>query len=254
MRILRHLLLLATLANLAACAVPTEPDGTIIRGPGGANTGTVSSPLGGAEQPAQPSRATARAFVQMVDRVEPVAERLCRERNPGANCDFVILVDDRPGLPPNAFQTLDESGQPIIVFTLSLIADLDNVNEMAFVLAHETGHHVAGHIARSQESARAAAAVFGGLAGVSGASDEAIRAAAEIGAAVGARRYSKEFELEADAVGTEITVLAGYNPLIGAEFFFRIPDPGDRFLGSHPANTDRVNVVRATAARMGFVS
>ena len=70
----------------------------------------------------------------------------------------------------------------------------------------------------------------------------------ELGAEVGARRYSKDFELEADALGTIITKRAGYDPLRGAEFFFRIPDPGDRFLGTHPPNGARLETERRTAA------
>jgi len=64
--------------------------------------------------------------------------------------------------------------------------------------------------------------------------------------------YSKDFELEADALGTVITAQAGFDPLLGADFFFRIPDPGNSFLGTHPANADRVAIVRRTAARFGF--
>ena len=60
--------------------------------------------------------------------------------------------------------------------------------------------------------------------------------ATKLGAQVGARSYSKDFELEADALGTVITHRAGFSPLKGAAFFTRIPDPGDRFLGTHPPN------------------
>ena len=65
---------------------------------------------------------------------------------------------------------------------------------------------------------------------------------------VGARSYSKNFELEADALGTIITARAGYDPLRGAEFFARIPDPGDKFLGTHPPNASGLDTVRRTAA------
>ena len=61
-----------------------------------------------------------------------------------------------------------------------------------------------------------------------------------------------QFELEADELGTVIAVRAGYNPLIGAGFFTKIPDPGDKFLGTHPPNGDRLAVVRRTAAQLGF--
>ena len=44
---------------------------------------------------------------------------------------------------------------------------------------------------------------------------------------------------------------AGFDPRVGAAFFDRIPDPGDQFLGSHPANADRKRVVAATVAQLG---
>lgn len=198
-------------------------------------------------------RALARSFVAVVAAVEPVAEAQCRARNPGVNCDFQIVVDERPGQPANAFQTLDDAGRPIIAFTLALIGDLENPDELAFVLSHETAHHILGHLARQRQNATLGAQVFGTLAGTfSGGDAQQVRDAQQLGAAVGARSYSKDFELEADALGTEIVVAAGYNPLRGAAFFFRIPDPGDRFLGTHPPNAERVAVVRQTAARLGF--
>ena len=164
------------------------------------------------------------------------------------NCDFNIVVDDRPGQPPNAFQTLDKQGRPVVAFTLALIADARNEDELAFVLGHETAHHIAGHIARQQQNAVAGAVIFAGLATLSGGGSEAVRAAQRLGAEVGARSYSKDFELEADALGTVITARAGFDPLRGAEFFTRIPDPGDKFLGTHPPNASRIDVVRRTVA------
>ncbi|MFT5342626.1 MAG: putative Zn-dependent protease, partial [Paracoccaceae bacterium] len=59
------------------------------------------------------------------------------------------------------------------------------------------------------------------------------------------------FELEADQLGTVITYYAGYNPLVGAQFFAHIPDPGDRFLGTHPPNAARLATVRRTSAQLG---
>lgn len=195
----------------------------------------------------------ALTFVAVVRSVEPVAEAECRARNPTANCDFRIVVDDRPGLPPNAFQTRAPDGQPIIAFTMALIGDVRNADELAFVMSHEAAHHIWGHLDRMDEIAALGADIFGRLATANGeTSPEAIRTAQELGAAVGARTYSKEFELEADALGTVIAARAGYDPLVGAEFFFRIPDPGNRFLGTHPPTADRVAVVREVAAGLGF--
>ncbi|MEL6518654.1 MAG: M48 family metalloprotease, partial [Pseudomonadota bacterium] len=75
-----------------------------------------------------------------------------------------------------------------------------------------------------------------------------VETAQRIGGTVGARRFAKDFELEADALGTRIAAAAGYDPVRGAEFFNRIPDPGDQFLGTHPPNADRMATVRRVAA------
>lgn len=241
-----HLRPLVLMFLLAGCAVQ-EPVRERLTIPAPAKS---ELPLIGA---ALDQRALARSFVAVVAAVEPVAEAQCRARNPGVNCDFQIVVDERPGQPANAFQTLDDAGRPIIAFTLALIGDLENPDELAFVLSHETAHHILGHLARQRQNATLGAQVFGTLAGTfSGGDAQQVRDAQQLGAAVGARSYSKDFELEADALGTEIVVAAGYNPLRGAAFFFRIPDPGNRFLGTHPPNAERVAVVRQTAARLGF--
>jgi predicted Zn-dependent protease len=71
-----------------------------------------------------------------------------------------------------------------------------------------------------------------------------------MGAGLAARRYSKEFELEADLIGTRIAFAAGYDPVLGAAFFDRLPDPGDRFLGTHPANASRKTLVQRETARL----
>lgn len=201
--------------------------------------------------PILPVETAAENFVAVVARVEPVAEQYCRSLRRVANCDFRIVIDDRPGQPPNAFQTLDEAGRPILAFTVPLIRDARNRDELAFVLGHEAAHHIAGHIPRQQNTALAGAVLAGVLAQVSGAGEQAVATAQDLGATVGARRFSKEFELEADSLGTEIALVAGYDPMLGAAFFDRMPDPGDQFLGTHPANADRKRVVAATLARLG---
>jgi len=231
--IMRAFVALGLVAALAACEVvspmPMDPQPTAATG-----------------QPT--SRTSARNFVQVVNTLEPVAERECRARTTNVNCDFNIVVDDRPGQPANAYQTLDRQGRPIIAFTLALIGDARNEDELAFVMGHEAAHHISGHIARQQQNAVAGAVIFAGLATLSGGDANTVRSAQELGAQVGARSYSKDFELEADALGTVITKRAGYDPVRGAAFFTRIPDPGDRFLGTHPPNAARIETVRRTAA------
>jgi len=191
-----------------------------------------------------------RSFVQLVRQMEPVVERECRQRAPNLNCDFRIVVDDRPNLQPNAFQTLDENGRPVLGFTESLLEDVANIDELAFVLGHEAAHHIAGHLTRQQQNATLGAAIFGALASQTGVEGSGIQTAQRLGAQVGARSYSKAFELEADSLGTILTARAGYDPVRGAGYFNRIPDPGNQFLGTHPPNAERIATVRRTAASL----
>lgn len=197
--------------------------------------------------PISTSQATAN-FRAAVARVEPVAESLCRQRSQAVNCDFLIRIDPNRNAPPNAFQSLDRAGRPVVTFTQSLIADARNIDEIAFVVGHESAHHIEGHIARQRQSAATGALVGGLIASVAGADGATVNEISRISAGVGARRFSKDHELEADALGTIITARAGFNPVRGAAFFSRIPDPGDRFLGTHPPNSARIDVVRRTAA------
>lgn len=194
------------------------------------------------------SRADAN-FRAVVARVEPVAESECRRRTEGMNCDFRIVIDNSdPDAPPNAYQTLDRSGRPIIGFTPSLIADARNRDELAFVLGHEAAHHIKNHIGQTQGTALGGAIAGAVLAGVLGLDPTAGELVTNIGGTIGARAYSKEFELEADALGTIIAARAGYSPTRGAQFFNRIPDPGDVFLGTHPPNAERIATVQRVAA------
>lgn len=231
----RMLAWIAVAAALSGCVMPTE------------TVQPAAVPLAAASLPSPTAEAGFRAAVA---RVEPVAEALCRDRTRGVPCDFRFVVDARPGLPPNAFQTLDGAGRPVVGFTLALIATARNMDEIAFVVGHETAHHVLGHIPRTQESAMAGALVSGVLAAISGADDAGIQTAQEIGATIGARRYSKDFELQADALGAEIALRAGFDPLRGSAYFDRLLDPGDQFLGSHPPNAERRAAVRRSVARL----
>ncbi|MEM7709356.1 MAG: M48 family metallopeptidase [Pseudomonadota bacterium] len=187
-------------------------------------------------------------FRSAVSRVEPAAESMCRAQTNGVNCDFLIRVDPNPNAPPNAFQSLDRNGRPLLTFTRALIADARNQDEIAFVIGHESAHHIEQHIARQRQSALAGAMVGGLIGAALGGDASTVNQISRAGAQVGARSYSREHELEADALGTVITARAGFDPVRGAAFFTRIPDPGDQFLGTHPPNAQRIETVRRVAA------
>lgn len=236
MRLFFAMAALLALLALMGCAVP---QGT---GPVAPTPAPKTSGVPQADQAIL--RAKARNFVSVVKRVEPVAEAVCREQAPRRNCDFALVVDDRPGQPPNAFQTQDKSGRPIIGFTPALIVMAENADELAFVMSHEAAHHIRGHLAFQAINARVGAGVLAQIAKASGAGPKAVENASRLGAAVGARSYSKNYELEADSLGAIIAQRAGYDAMRGAQFFRRLPDPGDAFLGTHPPNAQRIEVVR----------
>ncbi|WP_134678762.1 M48 family metalloprotease [Paracoccus ravus] len=195
------------------------------------------------------ARSSARSFIEVINRMEPAVEREClQRRTQPINCDFQFIVDDRSGLEPNAFQTVDEQGRPIIGFTLSLIGEARNGDELAFVVGHEASHHILGHIDRKSSAAAMGAVILGGLASAYGGNPDAIASAQKMGAQFGARYYSKDWELEADYLGAIITQNAGYDPEHGAQFFARIPDPGDRILGTHPSRDARMQQVSRAVA------
>lgn len=233
---MRMILFVLALA-LAGCVAPAPP----VQGP----------PLSGAVAGRLSAEMAERNLATVVARMSPVMRSTCEERLPPSRCDFRIFVDERPGLPINALQTLDREGNPVIVFTRSLIEDARNTDELAFVLGHEAAHHIAGHIPRQQAGAMAGALVFGTLAQLTGgATAQSVEQAARLGATLGARVYSKEHELEADALGAVIAHRAGFDPVNGTRFFERIPDPGNQFLGTHPPHAERIAVVRRTMAQL----
>lgn len=230
---IRSFALFCLLPLLGACVV--DPGS-------GAGTPTRAAPAPTLE------RQKARDFVAVVQAVEPVAERECRARTRGVNCDFQIAIDDTPGAPANAFQTLDRTGRPFLVFTLQLVGKVRNRDELAFIMGHEAAHHIEQHIAEQRQQAILGSTLAAVLTAATGASQATVQQAVELGGQVGARRFSKEHELEADALGTIIAAKAGFDPVLGAAYFDTIRDPGDQFLGTHPPNAARKEIVRRTAA------
>lgn len=228
----------AGLLAVAGCvSVPQQMPGTLPQGSVGTSPAAVS-----ADQ-------KARNFVSVVQRMEPALEQQCLARRTSPiRCDFQFVVDDREGMEPNAFQTVDSLGRPIIGFTLSLITETQNADEIAFVVGHEASHHILGHLDAKAGAARRGAIIMGTIAAATGGDAVAVRGAQNMGAQFGSRYFSKDWELQADYLGAIISKQAGYDPMRGAAFFDRLPDPGDRVMGSHPSREARkAQVMRALA-------
>ncbi len=235
--------------SLAACGttyqVPVAEGGAVTAAPAAARGGGKAR--------------TASDFRRVAARVEPVAEQFCREeRGAGGNaCDFAIGLDKDPRMPPNAFQTLNDDGRPIIIVSAALLDQMTSDDEIAFVLSHEASHQIAQHISKQQQQSILGAMVMGGLVvaaggyGGMGASDEAIQQAMDLGAMVGGRAYSQSYELEADTLGAFIAARAGYDPERGA-LLFTSPAlaGGGALLSTHPASAQRMATVSRVAAEI----
>lgn len=232
---MRRLLAIIALPLLAACDVPT----TSVSAP--------SEPLPQVTRTGSPQ--TLADYRAVAARVEPVAERACRARTRGANCDFKLVIDRNPRLGENAYQTYDDNGRPVLGITPALIGSMKNRDELAFVIGHEAAHHIRGHIEQTQASAQAGAILGAVLGSAVGLDASGVEATTNIGGTVGARRFSKEFELQADALGAQIAEQAGYDAVRGVLYFAEAADPGNRFLGTHPPNADRIRIVRQAVGR-----
>lgn len=229
----------AVATGLSACAPATLAP---------VSSATATDHLSPAQVPAMRTnlelQAKARSFKRVVDGLEPVLETECLRRGIKASCDFQLVIDDRPGQPANAYQSQDARGRPVIAFTPALIVMASNKDELAFIMAHEAAHHILGHLRAQQENADLGARVLSGLARLAGRSERTTEAAREWGARVGVGSYAQQYELEADRLGARLAALGGFDPVRGALFFTRVPDPSDHFLSTHPPNAQRIQAVR----------
>lgn len=264
--ILRTGMALAITTTVSACGttynLPEVTDGSVSEA-----TRMFQEERGGGTSRARysPDQA-ARNFIEVARRVEPIAERFCEEQTAGIvdfNCDVQIVIDDQMPY-RNAYQTYARDGTPIVAFTLPMVADARNGDEIAFVLGHEFGHHIARHIQKGQQQATAGALILGTLMAAAQAqsagspyysqaqAQQDLQNVMELGYAAGQRAFSKQYELEADVIGTYIAEAAGYDAVRGARFFAR-QEPTRRedgalsFWGTHPADEDRLALVIETA-------
>ena len=124
--------------------------------------------------------------------------------------------------------------------------------ELQTVISHELAHAIEDHIGRMQTNAIAGlllGAVVDAVAGASGVSTYG--AATELGAAMGARAFSQDFEREADYVGLYLLANAGIDTEQAAKFWRRIAVESAGsilYARSHPTSAERfLNLSNAAA-------
>ena len=139
-----------------------------------------------------------------------------------------------------------------IYINKGLINAIDNEAELAGVIAHEISHANARHIASIIEKSKKlniaalAAVLAGALFGGGGEATAAIAAFSIAGAASLNLKYSREHEEEADRMGMEYLVKAGYYPAAMIDFlkiikkYEYLSKNTPSYLLTHPGTDERI--------------
>lgn len=161
----------------------------------------------------------------------------------------------------NALNAFAVPGGYVYVFT-GLIMNLDKEEDLAGVLAHElahvTQHHVASRLERAQFVTLGSLLLAIAGVAVGGSSGGAIAVGA-LGAGQSAMlNYSRIDETEADQIGLQYLVAAGYPPQGMVDGFKVLRQKSwmsganvPTYLSTHPAIGDRINGLQARIQGMG---
>jgi predicted Zn-dependent protease len=189
------------------------------------------------------------AVTGYVDRVAaPVLAQAAKQRG---NMDWHVHVIDDPKQ-VNAFAT---PGGHIYVYS-ALLKNLKTENELAGVLAHESGHIIARHSARAMVDQFGLDALtqlaLGKNPGLVG------QIAAQLVGTGTMLAHSRAEESEADMLGAQIAAQAGYDPRGLSSFLHQLlASQGKtpevlKWLSDHPASEDRIAALDQTIAAHGW--
>jgi len=140
--------------------------------------------------------------------------------------------------------------------TRGILADLDDEAQLAALLGHEIGHVNARHAAQRQGQNLVAQAALAGLNVAAQSSDWGglMSMGGQIGASALLAGYSREHEREADALGQEYLVKAGY-PATGMVRLHQLlvaeeksaPSLLQTMFSTHPMSSERMQAAQAAA-------
>ena len=148
-----------------------------------------------------------------------------------------------------------------IACTRGILLSLDNEAELAALLGHELGHVNARHTAQQMSKGKLTNSIVGGFSVVAGAVagglGQAVGALGSMGAGALLARYSRDNEREADALGMEYMVKAGYGAkgMVGLMEMLQSlskskPSTIELMFATHPMSDERYqNAVKNSQAK-----
>lgn len=143
-----------------------------------------------------------------------------------------------------------------IAITRGILAEMDNEAELAGLLGHELGHVNARHTAARMSKSKILGTLVGGASLLAGTASESLGNLAGtvggLGASLYLAQYSREDERQADELGMEYMVGAGYSPqgMVGLMDVLRSmsrrqPSAIEAMFSSHPMSTERYDTAVA---------
>lgn len=183
-------------------------------------------------------------------RIRQVGDRLVQAAGlTNIRWEYAVFVDTSP----NAFVL--PSGK--IGVTTGLLALVQNDDQLAAVIGHEIGHVVAQHAAERYSSTAVTSIGLQAIQGASGDYGQAVGALGGLGAQLGVLLpFSRRHELEADQLGVDYMVRAGYRAsesvalwrLMAAQRQTQTPE----FASTHPSDSTRIQALERYIQSKGY--
>ena len=192
----------------------------------------------------KPTRKTLNRAYEMIESISRSlllnGIELCKQvsENPKCKSGWSIDLIKHPSF--NAYAT---NANKVVIYT-GLVDSIYYEDELAFVIAHEIGHHAHNHVAKTKRRA-ALGAIVGGLLGASTGDPEITAQAMNIGGGLGVLTFSVEQEVEADKFAYDLLAKSDYSNAKARDVMIRMARDSrsisTQLLSSHPSGPERLH-------------
>lgn len=184
-------------------------------------------------------------------RIQKVGARVVNAAGMGnAQWEYVLFENDQP----NAFVI---PGNKVGV-TTGLFKAVKNDDQLAAVLGHETGHVIGRHAnERASQTTAAQIGIDVATKSTKGNVQKAVSNYGGLGAMLGLiLPYSRKHELEADRIGVDLMVKAGYRASESVALWYNMQAAGGNappeFMSTHPSDKTRIEALSAYIKEKGY--